>query len=344
VADVFTTSPPHHLTTAVVLVGFHLFVLAMLALDLGIFQRHAHAVSMREAAIWSGVWVVLALLFAAGIWQFWDIWRPEETDQGPTKAIEFVTGYLVEKALSVDNLFVFLVIFRYFAEPPHLQHRVLYWGILGALIFRAVLILAGAALLAAFHWMTYVFGAFLLYTAYKMFRSSVEEDLDPGRNWLLRLAKRFLPLVTDYDSPRFWVRRLGKWHATPLPLVLLVVESTDVMFAVDSIPAIFAITKDPFIVYTSNIFAILGLRAMFFLLAGFLGKFRYLNTGLAAVLAFVGLKMLVEQPLGPYLERAGIGQNGLIFLSLGVVAGILSVAVVASVFAPKEPPAAASGG
>jgi tellurite resistance protein TerC len=314
------------------LVGFHVFILAMLALDLGVFQRRAHAVGMKEAAIWSGVWVVLALLFAAGIWQFWGSWRPDEADQGPVKAVEFVTGYLIEKALSVDNLFVFLVIFRYFAVPAHLQHRVLYWGILGALVFRAVLILAGAALLAAFHWMTYLFGAFLLYTAYKMFRSSVEDEIDPSRNWLLRIAKRFLPLVTDYDSPRFWVKRSGRWWATPLPLVLLVVESTDVMFAVDSIPAIFAITKDSFIVYTSNIFAILGLRALYFLLAGFLGAFRHLSTGLAVVLAFVGLKMLVEQPLEPYLERVGIGRNGLIGISLGVVAGILSAAVAASVW------------
>ncbi len=321
-----------------VLVGFHVFVVAMLALDLGVFQRHAHAVGMKEAAVWSAVWVALALLFAAGIWLLWDPWHLGEPGQGSVKAVEFVTGYLIEKSLSVDNLFVFLVIFRYFAVPPALQHRVLYWGILGALVMRATLILAGAALLAAFHWMIYVFGAFLLYTAYKMLRSSVEEDIDPGRNVLLRLARRFVPVVSDYDSPTFWVKRAGRWHATPLPLVLLVVESTDVVFAVDSIPAIFAITKDTFIVYTSNIFAILGLRALFFLLAGFLGMFRYLSTGLAVVLAFVGLKMIVEDPLHPYLEQAGIGRNGLILISLLVVAGILTVAVVASVIAgPREP-------
>ena len=324
-----------------VLAGFHVFVVAMLALDLGVFQRQAHAVTLKEAAIWSAVWVALALVFAAAIWQFWGSWRPDEANQGPAKAIEFLTGYLIEKALSVDNLFVFLVIFRYFAVPAHLQHRVLYWGILGALVMRATLILAGAALLAAFHWMIYVFGAFLLYTAYKMLRSSTDDEIDPGRNPLLRLAKRFLPLVTDFDSSRFWVNRGGKWFATPLPLVLLAVESTDVVFAVDSIPAIFAITKDTFIVYTSNIFAILGLRAMFFLLAGFLGMFRYLSTGLAIVLAFVGLKMILEEPLGPYLEHAGIGKNGLILISLGMVAGILTTAVVASIAAgPKVPPKA----
>jgi tellurite resistance protein TerC len=320
-----------------VLIGFHIFVVAMLALDLGVFQRHAHAVGMKEAAIWSAVWVALALLFAVGIWQFWDRWHPETSGQGGVKAIEFVTGYVIEKSLSVDNLFVFLVIFRYFAVPPHLQHRVLYWGILGALVMRATLILAGAALLNAFHWMIYVFGAFLLYTAYRMLRS-VEEEIDPGRNPLLRLARRFLPVVHDYHSPTFWVKRDGRWHATPLPLVLLVVETTDVVFAVDSIPAIFAITRDTFIVYTSNVFAILGLRALFFLLAGFLGMFRYLGTGLALVLAFVGLKMLVEEPLHPYLERVGIGQHALILISLGVVAGILTVSVVLSVIAGRREP------
>jgi tellurite resistance protein TerC len=316
-----------------VLVGFHVFVIAMLALDLGVFQRKAHAVGMKEAAIWSGVWVALALLFAAGIGLYWDRWHPDQPEQGPAKSLEFLTGYLIEKALSVDNLFVFLVIFRYFAVPAHLQHRVLYWGILGALVFRATLILVGAALLAAFHWMTYIFGAFLLYTAYKMLQTSTEEKIDPSRNWLLRLARRYLPLVTDYDSSTFWVKRLGRWYATPLPLVLLVVESTDVMFALDSIPAIFAITKDTFIVYTSNIFAILGLRALFFLLAGFLGMFRHLSTGLAAVLAFVGLKMIVEDAFAPFLEQAGVSRNTLILLALGVVAGILTTAVAASLVA-----------
>jgi tellurite resistance protein TerC len=322
-----------------VLVGFHVFIIAMLALDLGVFQRNAHAVGMKEAAIWSGVWVVLSLLFAAGIWQFWDRWRPDEAGLGSAKAVEFVTGYLIEKALSVDNLFVFLVIFRYFAVPARLQHRVLYWGILGALVMRAALILAGAGLLAAFHWMTYVFGAFLLYTAYKMLMSG-DDQVDPGNNPVLKLARRFLPVIDDYDSTRFWVRRAGKMFATPLPLVLLVVESTDVMFAVDSIPAIFGITKDTFIVYTSNIFAILGLRSLYFLLAAFLGMFRYLSAGLAAVLAFVGVKMIFEEPLALYLERIGISRSGLILISLGVVAGILTTAVAASIIVgPKKPPA-----
>jgi TerC family integral membrane protein len=318
-----------------VLIGFHVFIFAMLALDLGVFQREAHVVGMREAAIWSAVWIVLAVLFAGAIWKFWDYWRPDERGQGGIKAFEFITGYVIEKSLSVDNLFVFLVIFRYFAVPPQMQHRVLYWGILGALIMRASMILAGAALLNAFHWMIYVFGVFLLWTAYKMFRSS-DVEIDPGQNPLLRLARRYLRVIDNYDEPGFWVKREGKWFATPLPLVLLVIESTDVVFAVDSIPAIFAITQDTFIVYTSNIFAILGLRALFFLLAGFLGMFRYLSTGLSLVLGFVAIKMLVEDPLQPYLQSHGIGRNHLILISLGVVATILTVAVIASIVASRR--------
>jgi len=276
------------------------------------------------------------LLFAVGIWRFWHLWHPEEADKGADKAIEFLTGYLIEKSLSVDNLFVFLVIFRYFAVPPIYQHRVLLWGIIGALILRATLIIAGAALLTWFHWMIYVFGVFLLYTAYKLARSS-EGHIDPSQNRVLRLLRRVAPIVDDYDSPHFWVRRNGRLCVTPLFVVLMVIESTDVVFALDSIPAIFAVTRDAFIVYTSNIFAILGLRAMYFLLAGFLGMFRYLHMGLAAVLAFVGVKMLVEEPLRPYFETYGINERGLILLSLGVIACILGVAIVASVLAGPKP-------
>lgn len=313
-----------------ILVGFHVFILGMLALDLGVLQRTAHAVTMWEAAVWSVVWVLLALAFAAGIWKSWHLWHPGKGDEGPRKALEFLTGYLIEKALSVDNLFVFLVIFRYFAVPGHLQHKVLTWGIVGALVLRATLILAGAALLAWFHWMIYVFGVFLIYTGYQLFRAG-EKKLDPGRNPLLRLARRVLPVVENYESPHFWVRVQGRLHATPLPLVLLAIESMDVVFAVDSIPAIFGVTRDTFIVYTSNVFAILGLRALYFLLAGLLGMFRYLNFGLSAVLVFVGLKMIVEEPLRPYLATHGVGDNQLTILSLAVVSGILGVAVVASI-------------
>jgi tellurite resistance protein TerC len=309
----------------------------MLALDLGVFQRRAHAVSLREAGIWSIVWVVLSLAFAVGLWKGWHLWHPDEADLGGVKATEFVTGYLVEKALSVDNLFVFLVIFRYFGVPRRLQHRVLYWGILGALFMRATLILAGAAILAVFHWMIYVFGLFLIYTGYKLL-SAGEEDIDPGKNRLLRLARRFLPVLDNYETDRFWRRHEGRWHATPLPLVLLVIESTDVFFALDSIPAIFGVTRDPFIVYTSNIFAILGLRALYFLLAGFLETFRYLNVGLALVLAFVGVKMLVEEALHEQLAQIGLGQMQLLVLSLVTIATLLTGAVLASILIrPAEP-------
>src|SRR5579884_632182 len=262
-----------------VLVGFHVLIGAVLALDLG-FRPHARVISRTEAAAWSAVWVALALAFAGAIWQFWPAWRPDQPDQGRIKALEFLTGYLVEKALSVDNLFVFLVVFRYFAVPADLQRKVLTWGILGALVLRASLILAGAALLTLFFWMNYVFGAFLIYTAYKLARAG-EHDMDPSRNVVLRLARRFFPVTDDYGSGRFFVRSAGRWLVTPLFLVLLVVETTDLLFAVDSIPAIFGITHDVFIVYTSNIFAILGLRALYFLLAGLLDMFRYLDVGLA---------------------------------------------------------------
>jgi len=319
-----------------IIAGFHVFIVAMLALDLGVFQRKSHSVSSKEAAIWTAVWISLALAFALGIRYFWHLWDPAKPQDGPHKALEFFTGYLVEFSLSVDNLFVFLVIFRFFAVPDHLRHRVLAWGIVGAVILRATFIIAGAALLHAFSWMIYIFAAILLYTAYKLFHS-VEEEIDPSKNRVLRLAQRFLPVVHDYDSNTFWVRREGKWYATPLPLVLLVVETTDVMFAFDSIPAIFGITRDPFIVYTSNIFAILGLRSLYFLLANFLGRFRYLTTGLAVILAFVGAKMIGEELFDQQLQAWGIGQTEKILISLGVVVGILAVSVVASLRAgPKE--------
>jgi tellurite resistance protein TerC len=318
-----------------ILVGFHVFIVGMLALDLGIFHRQAHAVSLKEAAIWSSVWVALAGVFAWAIWNYWDWWEPDQAEKGPEKALEFFTGYLVEKSLSLDNLFVFLVIFRYFGVPAHLQHRVLIWGLLGALVFRATLILLGAALLSVFHILLYVFGAFLIYTAYRLFHA-VEDQIDPGRNPVLRLALRFVRIVDNYDAARFWVRRQGRWHATPLLLVLLVVETTDVVFALDSIPAIFGITQDTFIVYTSNIFAILGLRALYFLLAGFLGMFRYLNVGLALVLGFVGIKMVLEPLLNPSLESWGIQKREQILISLGVITVVLTGAIVASIVKGKK--------
>jgi len=323
-----------------VLLGFHVLIVLMLALDLGVLQRRPHVPGFTEAALWSLVWIVLALLFAGVIWWGYDWWHPEaDVAMCQEKAIEYLTGYIIEKALSVDNLFVFLVIFRYFAVPPHLQHRVLFWGIVGAILMRASLILAGYVLLTLFHWMTYLFGLLLLYTGWRLFWS-VEEEIDPGRNPVLRLMQRILPIEKSYASERFWVKREGKWYATPLPLVLLVVETTDLLFALDSIPAIFAVTDDVFVVYTSNIFAILGLRALYFLLAGSLLRFRFLNEGLSAVLVFVGLKMLSHDLLKHY------GYEIPPLLSLGVVGGILSLAVAASLLWPGEvlrrPPEAAA--
>jgi tellurite resistance protein TerC len=319
-----------------ILIGFHVFILLMLAIDLGLHQRGGQAFSVRAAAVWSAVWVGMALLFAALIWRYWSLWYPDDQRTGWHRAIEFLTGYLLEKSLSIDNLFVFLVIFRYFSVPPRFQHRVLAWGIIGALILRATLIIAGAALLDWFHWMIYVFGVFLLYTAYKLARAG-DEPIDPSSNRVLRLLRRVLPIVDDHETHHFLVRREGRWLATPLLVVLVVIESTDVMFALDSIPAVFAVTRNTFIVYTSNIFAILGLRAMYFLLAGILGMFRYLHVGLAFVLGFVGIKMLAEEPLRPYLEAHGLDERGLILISLGVIAGILTVAIVASLLAGPKP-------
>jgi tellurite resistance protein TerC len=289
-------------------IAFNLFVLGMLALDLGIFHRKAHAVSIKEASIWSAVWILLALVFNLGIYFVW----------GQEKALEFLTGYVIEKSLSVDNLFVFLMIFQYFATPAIYQHRILFWGIVGALVMRAIFIATGAALLENFHWMIYVFGAFLIVTGIKMLLQG-DEKLEPDKNPVVRLFQRWVPITNEYQGQRFFVRREGKIHATLLMLVLIVVETTDVIFAVDSIPAIFAITTDPFIVYTSNVFAILGLRALYFMLAGVMQMFVYLKVGLSFVLCFVGAKMLVVD-----FYKIPIG------ISLGVVAGILILSVAAS--------------
>jgi tellurite resistance protein TerC len=293
--------------------GFTAFVAVMLAIDLGLFHRKSHAVSVREALTWSGVWVGLALLFNTGVW----IWR------GPEAGIQFLTGYLVEKSLSVDNLFVFLILFSYFAVPREWQHKVLFWGIIGALLLRAVMIAAGAALLANFHWVIYVFGGFLILTALKLALQK-EESVRPDRNPVVRIFRRLMPVSDTYDGDRFFTRRTGKLAATPLFLVLLTVEFTDLVFAVDSIPAIFAITPDPFIVYTSNIFAILGLRSLYFALSGVLGLFTYLKPALALVLGFVGVKMVSSD----FVKISPL-------VSLFVIVGILGAAVVLSLLRPR---------
>lgn len=296
--------------------GFMVFVLAMLALDLGVFHRKSHEIKAREALVWTIVWIGLALLF-----NFW-IFSSFGTERG----LEFLTGYLIEKALSVDNIFVFLVLFAYFKVPSSLQHRVLFWGILGALVMRGVFIGAGSALIQSFHWILYLFGVLLVFTGIKMLLAG-NEEAEPHKNPLFRLFKKFIPSVPEYRGARFTVVEGGKRYATPLMLVLVAVEASDLMFAVDSIPAVFAVTLDPFIVYTSNIFAILGLRSLFFLLSGAMMKLRYLKAGLSMVLCFIGVKMLV---VGVYKVPIG--------LSLGVVAAIIFGAVAASLLRPVPIP------
>ena len=306
-------------------VGFNLFVLALLALDLGVFHRKAHAVSTKEAAIWSVVWITLSLLFNGVIYLFWNRMMPDSALSNGEASLQFLTGYLIEKALSVDNIFVFVLIFTFFRVPEAYQHRVLFWGILGALLMRGAMILAGAALIKEFHWIIYVFGAFLIFTGIRM-AFHKDEEIHPENNPLVRLFKRFMPVTAGYEGAKFFVRRAGVLLATPLLIVLLVVESTDLIFAVDSIPAIFAVTEDPFIVYTSNVCAILGLRSLYFLLAGVVDKFHYLKLGLSTVLVFVGVKMLLTDT----------AYKIPIVLSLAVIAGILTIAVVASLLRTRR--------
>jgi tellurite resistance protein TerC len=299
---------------------FNIFVLGMLSIDLGVFHRKAHAVRTREATTWCVVWVTLAILFNAGIY----IWL------GAEKALEFFTGYLIEYSLSVDNIFVFILIFSYFAVPASYQHRVLFWGILGALIMRGAFIVTGALLLQHFHWVIYVFGAFLVFTGIKMLVTE-ETTVRPEDNPVIKLLRRLMPLSPSYEGQSFFVKQDRRWAATPLFVVLLVVESTDLIFAVDSVPAIFAVSSDPFIVYTSNVFAILGLRSLYFLLAGVIDLFIYLRYGLGVVLGFVGIKMLLVD-----IYKIPIG------ISLAVVAGILTLSIVASLLV--QPGTRGSGG
>jgi TerC family integral membrane protein len=293
---------------------FSILIVAVLAIDLGVFHRKAHAVRFREAISWVVVWVTLAMAFALGVyWKF-----------GSDKALEFLTGYIIEEALSVDNVFVFIVIFAFFRVPKEYQHRILFWGILGALIMRAIFIFAGAALLQRFHWILYVFGGILIVTGVRMLLGK-DEEIHPERNLVYRAFRRVVPMAHAYHGQNFFVVENGRRLATPLLLVLVVVEATDVIFAVDSIPAIFAITTDPFIVYTSNIFAILGLRNLYFVVARFMEKFHFLKIGLAFVLLFVGVKMLIAD----YYKIP-------ITVSLAVVAGVLALSVVISILRPPR--------
>ena len=305
-------------------VGFNIFVLVMLALDLGVFHRKSHVISLKEAGIWSVVWISLALLFNLGLYFFWDQISYESAYTNTEAALAFFTGYLIEKSLSVDNIFVFVLIFTFFAVPAAFQHRVLFWGIIGALIMRGALIAVGAVLLKEFHWIIYIFGAFLIFTGIRMAMHK-NEEMHPERNPLVKLLRRVMPVTENYEGDKFFLRRAGKLMATPLFLVLLLVESTDLVFAVDSIPAIFAVTNDPFIVYTSNVFAILGLRSLYFLLAGVVDKFHYLKLGLSVVLVFVGIKMVIVD-----FYKIPVG------LSLGIIAAILASSIAASLLRARR--------
>ncbi len=295
-------------------VGFNVFVLAMLALDLGVFHRKHHEVKFKEAISWTAVWISLALVFNGLVYYLW----------GSQVALQFLTGYLIEKSLSVDNVFVFLLIFSYFKVPAKYQHEVLFWGIIGALVFRAIFIAVGITLLEHFHWLIYVFGAFLVFTGVKLALEK-DKEIHPERNIVLRIFRRMMRVTNEYEGGKFFVKKNGHTWATPLFVVLLVIETTDIIFAVDSIPAILAITKDPFIVYTSNVFAILGLRALYFALAGIMQLFHHLHYGLAVILGFVGLKMI----LSDFYKIP-------VTVSLGVIVGVLALSIIASLVWPKK--------
>lgn len=296
-------------------IGFHVLIFLILGIDLGIFSKKAHKVPLKEALLWSGVWITVALAF--NLFIFFEF--------GKTRALEFLTGYLIEYSLSVDNIFVFILIFSYFAVPEKYQHKVLFWGIIGALIMRGIFIFAGVALINRFHWIVIIFGGFLLVTGIKMM---VQKDVqvDPSKNPVVRFARKFLPVAEESDKGRFFARLNSKMYVTPLFLVLLIIESTDLLFAVDSIPAVLAVSHERFIIYTSNIFAILGLRSLYFAVSGIMGYFRYLKTGLAFILTFVGLKMVAsffhfEIP---------------ILISLAVIVSILIISILASVLISRK--------
>ena len=296
-------------------IGLNVFILLALLADLGIFHRKHEEPTFRDAMLWTGVWIGLALLFNAGIWYL----------RGAETAIQFLSAYLVEESLSVDNLFIFLLVFSHFRVPRELQRGVLFWGILGALAMRLTFILAGVALLERFHWLIYVFGAVLIVSGIKLWGAN-QREIHPEKNPILRLFRRFVPVTPDFRGARFWVKEAGTWLATPLAVVLIVIETTDLIFAIDSIPAVLAISNDPFIVYSSNAFAILGLRSLYFALAGLMRLFHYLHYGLAAVLVFVGLKMVVAE----WVKISAL-------VSLGVIVLVLGAAIIASLRSANRP-------
>lgn len=295
---------------------FNAVIFTMLALDLGVFNKRAHKISVKEALIWSGIWITLALIFDVFVY----------FEFGKTRALEFLTGYVIEYSLSVDNIFVFILIFTYFSVKAQYQHKILFWGILGALVMRGIFIFAGIALITKFHWIILVFGGFLIYSGFKMLFQKEEVSVEPEKNKIVKLFRKFLPVTETLHGDSLFIKQNKRLYATPLFLVLLVIESSDLIFAVDSIPAVLAISKSTFIVYTSNIFAILGLRSLYFAVSGIMGYFRYLKVGLAIVLSFVGFKMLASYI---HIEIP-------IFLSLAIIISILLISILASVIIKKK--------
>lgn len=293
---------------------FNAFILLMLIVDLMVFNRKPHEISIRESLIWTGIWISLAVVFGAGLYYF----------MGPQESLDYFTGYLIEKSLSVDNIFVFLLIFTYFRVDAKYQHRVLFWGIFGALVFRLLFIFIGVALLERFHWIIYVFGAFLIFTGIKLGLEK-DKEIHPDKNPVLKLVRRFVPITKNFHGQNFFIKRSSRIIATPLFVVLIVIETTDVIFALDSIPAIMAITRDPFIIYSANAFAILGLRALYFALSGVMRLFHYLHYGLAFILVYIGIKMLLESVY--HISTP---------VTLGIIVVTLTVSVVLSIFFPKE--------
>jgi tellurite resistance protein TerC len=295
---------------------FNVVIFAMLALDLGVFNKKAHKISVKEALLWSSVWITLAMIFNVFVY----------FEFGKTKALEFLTGYVIEYSLSVDNIFVFILIFTFFSVQPQYQHKILFWGILGALVMRGIFIFAGIALITKFHWIVIIFGGFLIFSGFKMLFQKEEVSVEPEKNKIVKLFRKFLPVTETLHGNSLFIKQNKKLYATPLFLVLLVIESSDLIFAVDSIPAVMAISKSTFIVYTSNIFAILGLRSLYFAVSGIMGYFRYLKVGLAIVLSFVGFKMLASY----------IHFEIPIFLSLIIIISILLISILASVIIKKK--------
>jgi tellurite resistance protein TerC len=301
----------HSLTLWIV---FNIFIVSMLIVDLMVFNRKPHEISIRESLVWTGIWIILAVIFGIGLYVF----------MSPESSLEYFTGYLIEKSLSVDNIFVFLLIFTYFGVDAKYQHRVLFWGIFGALVFRLIFIIAGVALIEKYHWVIYIFGAFLIFTGIKLGLEK-DKEIRPDKNPVLKLVRRFVPITKNYYGQRFFVKRGKRYIATPMFVVLVVIETTDIVFALDSIPAIMAITRDTFIIYSANAFAILGLRALYFALSGIMRLFYYLHYGLALILVFIGIKMLLE---GVYQIPT--------MVTLGIIISTLTISVLLSIFFPKE--------